>query len=192
MSDDGMVPEEALSTVQEAEETIFLRQLREAVDAHHQTRRAVLRALYDDRDSNLVMHAQRELELAGLFDEDSDYEGMLAEAVVDLIRVFAAQGHSGFSAHGTIDLFQRLASYQNLTPLDSSPSMWNEVGDGVWQSNRRPDAFSTDRGQTWYYLDDPKRAEGVEIQSVLHRPVGMMSYDGGATWVPEHAEVSAE
>ena len=31
--------------------------------------------------SNLVKHAERELRKAGLFDQDSDYNGMIAEAI---------------------------------------------------------------------------------------------------------------
>ncbi|NIO30179.1 MAG: hypothetical protein GTN75_00095 [Gemmatimonadetes bacterium] len=46
----------------------------------------------------LEQHARRELELAGLFDEDSDYGGMLGHSTMRLIEAFAAEGHSGMSA----------------------------------------------------------------------------------------------
>ena len=38
-------------------------------------------------------HAKFELELAGFFDEDSDYGGAIGEAVMELMEVFAKQGH---------------------------------------------------------------------------------------------------
>jgi hypothetical protein len=44
----------------------------------------------------------------GLFDEDSDYGGMLGEAVLELVKVFSKQGHSGFSAMLTKEMFYRL------------------------------------------------------------------------------------
>jgi hypothetical protein len=45
-----------------------------------------------------VKRAQYEIDLVGLSDQDSDYNGMIGDAVMQLIRLFSAQGHSGFSA----------------------------------------------------------------------------------------------
>lgn len=105
----------------------------------------------------LVDHARQELTNAGLFAEDSDYGGMLGDAVLELVDVFARQGHSGYSAGVTLALFSRVANFETLTPLTADPSEWNEVGTEMWQSSRRPDAFSTDGGQTYYLLDDEPR-----------------------------------
>jgi len=55
----------------------------------------------------LMEHAKKELELAGLFAKDSDYGGMLGDAVLELIEKFAEQGHSGASAGMVSDLFGR-------------------------------------------------------------------------------------
>lgn len=108
-------------------------------------------------DSNLVRHAERELRLAGMYDEDADYgPGAIADHVLDIVRLFASGGHSGGSAAMTLDIIGRLLAFKTLTPLTSDPEDWMEVGDGMWQSKRRPDAFSTDGGQTWYCLDEPK------------------------------------
>lgn len=57
-----------------------------------------LRNDWSEEESGLCQHAKRELQLAGLFDQDSDYEGMLGTAVYEIIKVFAQQGHSGASA----------------------------------------------------------------------------------------------
>lgn len=64
--------------------------------------------------SNLVDHAQKELTKVGLFDKDSDYDGMLGEGVLELITVFAAQGHSGYSAQMTRELFSKLSNFEEL------------------------------------------------------------------------------
>lgn len=112
-------------------------------------------------ESQLITHARRELQLAGLFDEDSDYGGMLGTSVMKLVEAFANEGHSGFSAAMAIDIFQRLARFQNLTPLTTDPDEWMNVSDmsgsEMWQSRRRSDAFSTDGGKTHYLLDDKPR-----------------------------------
>ena len=110
--------------------------------------------------SNLLDHAEYELRQAGMFDEDADYGGALGHAVLELIRVFAEQGHSGFSASITITLFEKLARFQPLTDITSNPDEWTEVGtekDGItkiYQNKRRASSFSRDGGKTWYDIED--------------------------------------
>lgn len=111
--------------------------------------------------SNLVKHAEFELRRAGLLDADSDYDGMLGRAVLDLVRVFAAEGHSGASAHLTLNIFDKVARFKTLTPVTSDPSEWMEVGKDrspggertVWQNTRESSCFSTDGGKTYYDID---------------------------------------
>jgi hypothetical protein len=114
--------------------------------------------------SNLTKHAEYELKLAGLFDKDSDYDGMLGEAVLELVKVFAKQGHSGFSAHQTLQIFNEVASFKNLTPIGKSKDEWVDQseasGEPMWQNKRRGTTFSRDGGKTWYDIDDPKLNNG--------------------------------
>lgn len=63
---------------------------------------------------NLIDHANTELKKVGLFDKDSDYDGMLGEGVLELITVFANQGHSGMSAQMTRELFHKLSNFEKL------------------------------------------------------------------------------
>lgn len=114
----------------------------------------------NDPDSNLVRHAQREMSRIGLYAPDADYGGMLAQAVEDLIRVFAAQGHSGGSAFMVRDLFNQLTNFEPLSPLTDDPSEWMHIEEGMagspdlYQSRRRPDAFSNDGGKTYRLVGD--------------------------------------
>lgn len=107
--------------------------------------------------SNLTNHAQKELQLAGLFDADSDYSGMIGEAVMELIKVFSKQGHSGASASMVRQIFHRVANFENLTPLTDKPEEWMAIGDGQSQSVRHSTCFSNDNGKTYYDIDDKKR-----------------------------------
>lgn len=122
-------------------------------------------------DSNLIRHAQTELSLVGLYDEDSDYGGMIGRSTEDLIRVFAMQGHSGFSASWVMDLFTKLASHESLTPLTSNPDEWVDVSEAsgrpLWQNKRCPSAFSENGGATYYLLDESVYDEetGVHIRT---------------------------
>jgi hypothetical protein len=108
--------------------------------------------------AGLVDHAIEELNRAGLFDDDSDYGGMLGEAVVDLVEVFAEQGHSGMSAAMVSELFDRLSRYKTLTPITDNPDEWNDVtemsGYPFWQNKRDSSYFSEDGGKTWWGLED--------------------------------------
>ena len=112
----------------------------------------------------LVEHAKEEMRRAGLYDADSDYNGMIAEAVEELVTKFAAQGHSGFSAQLTLAVFDKVARFDTLTPLTSDPAEWMEVESGkMWQSRRKHSTFSTDGGRTWYDLND--KPSGVAIDA---------------------------
>lgn len=108
--------------------------------------------------SNLVQHAETELKLAGLFDKDSDYEGMLGDSVMKLIKTFSDDGHSGFSAMSALLIFDKLAKFENLTPIGNSPDEWvdmsNYTEENLWQCKRNCALFSHDGGKTYYHVDD--------------------------------------
>lgn len=76
---------------------------------------------------NSIEIAQKELEAAGFFDADSDYEGALGDAVMTLIKTFNEQQHSGFSAMIVINLFDRLAKHKPLTPLTGEDWEWKKM-----------------------------------------------------------------
>lgn len=93
---------------------------------------------------NLQDFARKELELAGFFDKDSMYAGMLGEAVMKLIDVFSDEGHSGTSASITVNAFERVARFEPLTPLTGEDDEWNEVTEGMLQNKRCSHVFKKD------------------------------------------------
>lgn len=99
--------------------------------------------------SNLELHAKAELERAGLFDKDSDYGGMLGDAVMKMVKVFADEGHSGYSAKMAINLFERVASFEPITPLTGADDEWMEVGEGMFQNVRCSHVFKGPDGQAY-------------------------------------------
>lgn len=112
--------------------------------------------------SNLVRHAEQELRRAGLYDKDSDYGGMLAHAVMKLVKAHVREGHSGMSHAVTLELFNRVANYKTLTPITNLPGEWHEVGKDMmpggertcWQNRRNGALFSHDGGKTYYDIDE--------------------------------------
>ena len=106
-------------------------------------------------DANIGAHAWEELNRLNLFTADGDfYGGMLGRAVMDLVNVFAGQGHSGMSAALAADAFHNLDIYEHLGPLTDDPDEWLEVADGLWQSRRKSSAFSRDGGLTYTVNDE--------------------------------------
>ncbi|TXH48636.1 MAG: hypothetical protein E6Q97_24345 [Desulfurellales bacterium] len=95
---------------------------------------------------SLVEFAKSELTRAGLFDADSDYGGMLGDAVLRMIELFAKEGHSGFSAGMAISAFTRLARYEPLTPLTGDDDEWREVDAGLFQNKRCSRVFKDETG----------------------------------------------
>ena len=78
---------------------------------------------------NSLDHAKLELQMAGFFDKDSFYEGMIGEAVMQLMKVFVEQGHSGHSAPIVANLFHKLANYEPLLPITGKDEEWGDVRD---------------------------------------------------------------
>lgn len=111
-----------------------------------------------------------ELRRAGLFDKDSDYGGMLGDAVKELLLCFQKQGHSRASAQMTATIFYKLIKGEPLTPLTDAPEEWNEVSEGLLQSTRISNVF-IDKSKS----DKPYTLDGKAF-----------SDDGGKTYFTNH------
>ena len=99
--------------------------------------------------SNLLKHAERELKLIG-YDGKDEYNNMAKAAIMELLTTFANQGHSGFSANYIVNLFNKLAKYETLSPLKGNDDEWNDVsdmsGEMLFQNNRDGRVFKNDDG----------------------------------------------
>lgn len=108
-------------------------------------------------ESNSERHAKRELKAAG-YDLDDKEEGpnkWVVQNLLDLLRVFSTQGHSGHSAPYCVQVFEKLALHKPLVPLTGADDEWMHHGDGMYQNLRcgaifkQPDCFD---GQA-YFID---------------------------------------
>jgi hypothetical protein len=106
---------------------------------------------------DLLTYSEKELRLAGLFDESSDYGGDIAKSVMELINLFNNQGHSGGSAPYVADIFKRLASFEPLTPITGSDAEWGEPkktedGQTYFQNSRCSALFKDEKNGRPYYI----------------------------------------
>lgn len=122
---------------------------------------------------NLTEHAIMELEKAGYkigpVDEiktGDDYSNSIANSALELVKLFASQGHSGFSAQCTMHLFNTLANFGNLTPLTDNPDEWMDrsemSNETIYQSKRNASCFSKDLKTYWDINADVNRVYEIE------------------------------
>lgn len=118
-------------------------------------------------ESNLVLHARRELELLG---EEPD----VIEWYCRVIKEYSSFGHSGGSHMAVMPCLTRLLNFQPLTPLTNDPDEWVHHGsdisgetDGIWQNKRDGSAFSHDGGLTFKRLNEDviRTSAPVEIRN---------------------------
>ena len=101
--------------------------------------------------SNLVDYAKDELKRIGMIDSREPYNDFATKAILDLIELFASQGHSGFTAPYVINAFTRLAMFKPLSPLTGEDDEWNDAGfnDGLLQNKRYSAVFKDKDGNTY-------------------------------------------
>ena len=95
--------------------------------------------------SSILNHALMEFRAAGWTNDDGKFNDGMQEAVcnhvMDLLKVFTDEGHSGTSAPYTVNLFKQLAMFEPIVPLTGEDWEWTEVSDGVFQNKRCSHVF---------------------------------------------------
>lgn len=99
-----------------------------------------------------MKHAETEFRAAGWLDETGAYkdemQGMICEHVLQLLKVFSDEGHSGSTAPYAINLFQRLASFKPLAPLTGEDWEWHDTGN-CYQNRRASHVFKDYNGECY-------------------------------------------
>lgn len=138
--------------------------------------------------SNYEAHAMAEFRAAGWVDDNGSFidemQKEICNHVLDLLKVFDDEGHSGSSAPYTINLFSKLAKFEPITPITGEDWEWSEASDGVFQNKRCSHVFKqSDRydGQAydidavvfwnWYKDEDGKPFKSYYTSSDSRRPI---------------------
>lgn len=117
--------------------------------------------------------AKDELARAGYPETDNnDINDWMRENVLELLEVFAKQGHSGSSAPYAVALFEKLAMWKPIAPLTGEDDEWNdpiEAGNDLYQNKRNSSVFKNGKdgeaywihGKIFYHwISDPDIDEG--------------------------------
>lgn len=137
------------STVKELHETPFSN-CKKLIDSFYSINDSNHKSIIEsESESPLILHAKREFLAVG-YDPvencEDDPNKWIQQNVLELLSVFSAQGHSGFSAPFCISYFEKLAKFEPLCPLTGDDSEWNDLGGGSFQNNRCSHVFkSADR-----------------------------------------------
>lgn len=122
---------------------------------------------------SLLAHAEIELKAIGMLGSGDEMNEAMSRDVLDLLKQFSEQGHSGFSAAYATSLFEKLSRFQPLAPLTGAEDEWMDVsaesGEPMWQNKRASHVFKAGNGQAY------------DIDAVVYRePSGSQFTRGGA------------
>lgn len=101
-------------------------------------------------ESYFLQKSREELIKAKWFDKDGAYSGKVGEAVMELIKVFDKQNHSGMSAKVVANVFMRLVDHEPLTALTGADDEWNKSYFGSFQNKRCTSVFKSESGRITY------------------------------------------
>lgn len=122
---------------------------------------------------NIIEHAKLEFEALGYTPLDQDQEDSpnkwIQENVIELLETFSKQGHSGSSAPFCINYFNKLASFEPLSPIACNDTEWAEVSDGMFQNKRLSSVFKNGETGEPYY-----------IQAIVWKNQDGLTYTGSA------------
>ena len=87
---------------------------------------------------SLIEHAEREFELLGWRrpNDPDDPQNWVCDNVVELLKVFSEQGHSGSSAPYVMNVFKKAAMFEPLAPLTGDDNEWIDHGGEHYQNIR--------------------------------------------------------
>jgi hypothetical protein len=109
-------------------------------------------------DSQIVGHARRELEIAGLFtaNKDSDYDGFIGKGVLAMVKLFESwSGGDPNKMQAINSVFQYVTAGDLLSPPTDDPDEWEPYdieGQTGFRNKRNPMFITRDDRKTWLNL----------------------------------------
>ena len=74
--------------------------------------------------STFLNYAKSEFDIIGMTEDSEDEINQdMRKCILDIVQMFADQGHSGFSASYAINILEKLLRYEPLSPLTGEDSV---------------------------------------------------------------------
>jgi len=103
---------------------------------------------------NLSAFAKAELEAAGFFaNKNESYAITIGEQVMELIEVFEKQQHDVLSAPIVLNIFEKLANFIPITPINGTDDEWIEIDKNLFQNKKLPSVFKNGKNGRPYYIE---------------------------------------
>ena len=104
--------------------------------------------------SNLLDYAKDELNRIGMTkDSPDEMNRMMRKHVLHMMKEFAKEGHSGFSAGYAISILTKLMDFKPLSPLTGADDEWVNISDygpePHYQNKRRSSVFKNADGSCY-------------------------------------------
>lgn len=114
--------------------------------------------------SNLVKHAEKEFETLG-WPGDCEMQKAICDNILELLQVFSDQGHSGSTAPYALNLFEKLAKFNPISPLTGKDDEWVEIREGLYQNKRDGEVFKENKEAYWIRGKIFRNQHGVTFTS---------------------------
>jgi len=122
-----------------------------------------LRGDYRPEKSNMYLWAKAELDrlIVGCEEKEGkdglEMQKAITKDILDIVKVFCTQGHSGTSANYTLNMIKRLLDWKPITALTGEESEWGEPHNSngtMTQQNKRCSAVFRDNqdNSTAHYI----------------------------------------
>lgn len=112
-------------------------------------------------------------ELARISKDGDGMQDTINKNIIDIVELFASQGHSGFTAGYALSILERLLRFKPITPLTGEDDEWtnmsDEMGQRCFQNKRCSSVFKTTDAQ----------GNTIEVHDI---DAIACSDDGGLTW----------
>lgn len=105
-----------------------------------------------------------EAELARIPHDEDGLQSLMDRDILEIVKMFGEQGHSGFSAGYALSVLERLLRFKPLSPLTGEKDEWNDTGRGTMQNKRCSSVFKNSDGTVH------------DIDAII------VSDNGGITW----------
>lgn len=119
----------------------------------------------------LVSYAEDELNRIGMTD-DGDMNGMMRKHILHMVKEFADEGHSGYSASYALQCLKKLLNFKPLSPLTGEDDEWTEVTEisgyphyqnkrcgSVFKNGKDGEAYDIDGKGFWEWYTDKETGE---------------------------------